>query len=250
VVVHAEAAREQLNRLYGADHGRVTVIAHGAAPNLSGPRLPGMPQPAILTWGLLRPGKGLEHGIAALARLGELVPAPWYVIAGQTHPKILAAEGDHYRDRLRVLAASLGVADRVRFDGGYQDQESLDTLVRSADMILLPYESREQISSGVLVEALAAGKPVIATRFPHALELLADGAGLLVDHEDVGAMAAAIGRVLHEPGLSARLAAAARRAGGQMMWQPVAERYRAALDSVVSHRAAIQQPSCVDRDLA
>lgn len=233
VAVQAEVARERLSSVYGVDPDRVVVIPHGATANLAGPVPTGMPQPAVLTWGLLRPGKGLEHGIAALARLRGMVPAPWYVIAGQTHPKVLATEGEHYRDELRSLAASLGVADRVWFDGGYQDQQSLDALVRGANVILLPYESRDQVSSGVLVEALAAGKPVVATRFPHATELLAGGAGLLVDHDDVAAMAAAIGRVLSEPAMAARLAAAARQAASQMMWQHVGGQYRAAIDAIV-----------------
>jgi polysaccharide biosynthesis protein PslF len=51
----------------------------------------------------------------------------------------------------------------------------------------------------VLVEALAARKPVVATEFPHAVELLADGAGLLVPHGDPGAITAALRRVLTEP---------------------------------------------------
>lgn len=238
VVVQADVARERLSSMYGVDSGRVVVIPHGATPNLAGPVPTGMPRPAVLTWGLLRPGKGLEHGIAALARLRGMVPEPWYVIAGQTHPKVLAAAGEDYRHELQALAASLGVADHVWFDGGYQDQESLDALVRGANVILLPYESRDQVSSGVLVEALAAGKPVIATRFPHAAELLAGGAGLLVDHDDVAAMAAAIGRVLSEPAMAARMATAARQAASQMIWQHVGGRYRAAIDAVVRRLSA------------
>ncbi len=49
-------------------------------------------------------------------------------------------------------------------------------------MVLLPYDSTDQVTSGVLIEAVAAGKPVVATRFPHAVELLGDGAGIVVPH--------------------------------------------------------------------
>ena len=48
----------------------------------------------------------------------------------------------------------------------------LARLVQSADVVLLPYDSTEQVTSGVLIEAVAAGKPVVATQFPHASELL------------------------------------------------------------------------------
>ena len=61
----------------------------------------------------------------------------------------------------------------------------------------------------MLVEAVASGKPVVATRFPHAEELLAGGAGIMVDHGDVEAMAAASASAcLYEPGLAERMAAA------------------------------------------
>lgn len=232
VVVQAEAARERLGSVYGADSARVVVIPHGAAQNFAGLEVSNIAHPAVVTWGLLRPGKGIEYAIAALARLGSRSPAPAYIIAGQTHPKFVTIEGESYREWLRAEARRLGVADRVRFDAGYQDQESLQALARTADVVLLPYESREQVSSGVLVEALAAGRPVVATRFPHAVELLSGGAGLLVDHEDVEAMAEAIGRVLYEPGLAARLSAAARLAAAPMMWQAVGERYLEVLDSI------------------
>ena len=72
----------------------------------------------------------------------------------------------------------------ITFDGHYRNTSSLASLVRSADVVLLPYDSTEQVTSGVLIEAVAAGKPVVATQFPHAREMLAGGAGLLVPHCD------------------------------------------------------------------
>jgi polysaccharide biosynthesis protein PslF len=61
----------------------------------------GLGQFTVLTRGLLGPGNGIEWGIEAMAMLRDLQPAPWYVVAGQTHPKVLLHEGDAYRDRLR-----------------------------------------------------------------------------------------------------------------------------------------------------
>jgi glycosyltransferase involved in cell wall biosynthesis len=89
----------------------------------------------------------------------------------------------------------------------------------------------------VLVEAIASGKPIIATRFPHAVELLADGAGLLVPHGDVRAIAAALERVLYEPGLAERMAAAARRTARPLLWPAVGESYRSLVERVVRARA-------------
>ena len=146
--------------------------------------------------------------------------------------------GECYRESLRREARELGVSDRIRFDDGYRDWESLRTLVRSVDAVLLPYEEPDQVSSGVLVEALASGKPVIATRFPHAEELLADGAGILVDDADVDAIAAALERLLYEPGLAERMARAARQTAQPLLWPAVAHAYRTLIDRVVRERSA------------
>jgi len=237
IVVPSRAARQRVISVNGVAPGRVVAVPHGAERNFTGPVLAGVPRPAVLTWGLLSPGKGIEYGIAAFTRLRLHSPPAWYIVAGQTHPKVRAVEGERYRMRLQALARSLGAADRIRFDDRYRDWDSLRALVRSADVVLLPYESRDQVSSGVLAEALASGKPVVATRFPHAVELLAGGAGLVVAHGDVDAMAAALDRVLYEPGLAARMAAAAGRAAAPLLWPAVGGSYRALIDRVVATRA-------------
>ena len=107
--------------------------------------------------------------------------------------------------------------------------------MREAEVILLPYDSREQVTSGVLVEAVTAGKPVVATAFPHAVELLSSGAGILVERQNPEAIAAALRRVLTEPGLAEGLAAEADRLSPSLLWSSVAQQYRdlasSALDS-------------------
>ncbi len=236
-VVQSEAARRRLIAVHGADAEQVVVVPHGAAANLAGPVLTDIERPAVLTWGLVGPGKGIEHGISAVALLRQRSPAPVYIVAGQTHPKVLAAQGEHYRHQLQDQSRALGIADRVRFDGSYRNWESLRALVRSVDVVLLPYDSRDQVSSGVLVEALASGKPVVATRFPHAEELLSRGAGLTVPQGDFRAMGAALDRVLYEPGLAVRMAAASRREAQTLLWPTVGAAYRSLIAEVLPRSA-------------
>jgi glycosyltransferase involved in cell wall biosynthesis len=90
---------------------------------------------------------------------------------------------------------------------------------------VLPYDSHEQVTSGVLIEAVAAGIPVVASAFPHAIELLTDGPGLVVPHRDPRALADAIRRVLTEPGLAASLAGRTRQLAATVRWPAVAQRY-------------------------
>ena len=128
---------------------------------------------------------------------------PRYLVAGRTHPKVLATDGEAYRNARIEQAWRNGVAASVSFDADYRDVPTLTALIQSSAIVVLPYDSRDQATSGVLVDAIAAGRPVVATAFPHAVELLASGAGIVVDHDDPDALALALRRVLTEPGLAA-----------------------------------------------
>ncbi len=150
--------------------------------------------------------------------------------------EVVEREGQAYRHGLMARAARQGVGHQVEFDDRYLSIPALGRLIAGADVVILPYDSREQVTSGVLVEALASGKPVIATGFPHAVEMLGGGAGLIVPHGDSVAMAAALRRVLSEPGLAARLGAAAAALAPQLLWPAVADRYRALAEELVEAR--------------
>jgi polysaccharide biosynthesis protein PslF len=236
VVAMTDAARARLIDRYDVDPSRVTVIRHGATTRLEPlhalPRIdpfsvPAPRSPLILTWGLLGPGKGIEWAIDALPRLRGLSPRPCYVVAGQTHPRVRQQQGEAYRDQLRQRTADMGVADMLRFEDSYLDDVALTGLIRRADVVLLPYDSPEQVTSGVLVEAIAAGKPVVATAFPHAVELCATGAGIVVAHRDSAALGEALHRVLTAPDLAKRMQAEAARIAPSLRWAAVADQYRA-----------------------
>jgi glycosyltransferase involved in cell wall biosynthesis len=233
-------ARERLAAGYAVDMAKVCIIAHGA-PALETT----MAEPTfrtgqftVLTWGLLGPGKGIEWGIEAMAMLSDLQPMPRYVVAGQTHPKVLQDQGEAYRDRLRdqVKRAELGAW--ITFEGHYRPANALASLVRSADVVLLPYDSTEQVTSGVLIEAMAAGKPVVATRFPHAAEILAGGAGLLVPHRDPAAIAAALRTVITRGDEMTRMAAVANATAPRLLWPVIAEQYRELAGRLITASAA------------
>jgi polysaccharide biosynthesis protein PslF len=250
VVTMTPTARRRLLNGYDLDPDQVALIPHGAPGNgMPGDGVPGdrtppaggpgmRDRPTILTWGLLGPGKGIEWAIDALAELRHLDPVPCYLVVGETHPRVAEREGEAYREALSARAVERGVGHLVEFDGRYLGLRALGRVVAQADVVLLPYDSREQVTSGVLVEALAAGKPVIATGFPHAVELLGGGTGLVVPHGDSAAMASALRRVLTEPGLATRLGAEAAALAPQLLWPAVAERYRALAGRVFEDRAS------------
>jgi polysaccharide biosynthesis protein PslF len=227
VVTMTMTARRRLIDAYGIDGRKVVVIPHGAIGALPKPaaaRRPGPPR--LLTWGLIGPGKGIESVVDALSRLSAMDPQPRYDVVGQTHPRVLAREGEAYRDAVLARAIDLGVDHLVTFRPAYLDTASLQRVISDADVVVLPYESHEQVTSGVLIEAVAAGKPVVATAFPHAVELLGSGAGITVPHNDPAALADAIGRVLCEPGLAASMIRRAAAVALEARWPQVALRYQ------------------------
>lgn len=232
VVVMTETGRDRLCESYDVDAGKIAVIAHGAATATPSETSERLTHPTILTWGLLGPGKGIEWAIDALSLLGDLRPRVRYVIAGDTHPKVLASDGNAYRDMLVRRAWDRGVAPMVSFDHGYRDLESLSKLIATATVVLLPYDSPDQVTSGVLVDAVAAGRPVVATAFPHAVELLDSGAGLVVPQRNPGALAFALRRVLTEAGLATSMAEESARLAPGLRWPAVAAQYRALADEV------------------
>jgi glycosyltransferase involved in cell wall biosynthesis len=90
-----------------------------------------------------------------------------------------------------------------------------------------------------LVDAVAAGRPVVSTAFPHAVELLASGAGIVVPQRDPEALAEAIRSVLTNPLLAASMAAEARRLAPELSWSAVARRYARLGDALVAAKCAV-----------
>jgi polysaccharide biosynthesis protein PslF len=241
LVTMTETARRRVLDTYGARPDSVVVIPHGAPdhgpvdPALGRAQRAAAGRPLVLTWGLLGPGKGIEWAIDAMAGLRDLRPR--YLVIGRTHPKVLDRDGESYRAELARRAAARGVADLVELDDRYLGVGELAALVQRADVVVLPYDSREQVTSGVLIEAVAAGRPVVSTAFPHAVELLGDGTGLVVPQRSPAALGAALRRALGEPGLADELARRAALKAPDLLWGAVADRYQRIADSLV--RAAL-----------
>jgi glycosyltransferase involved in cell wall biosynthesis len=237
VIVMSDAASQRLRHGFDIDRHKVTTIPHGATVPKNG-SVSRRGRPTLLTWGLLGPGKGIERVIEAMGSLTDLPGRPRYLVAGRTHPKVLAADGEAYRDARVEQARCNGVADSVCFDTGYRNVSMLTDLIQSAAVVVLPYDSTDQVTSGVLVDAIASGRPVVATAFPHAVELLSSGAGIVVGHDDPDALASALRRVLTQPRLAGDMAAEARRLAPEMAWPVVANSYLRVAHKVLTHRRA------------
>jgi glycosyltransferase involved in cell wall biosynthesis len=240
-IVMSDTASQRLIENYDVDPTKIATVPHGARISLSGPSLADGHRPVFLTWGLIGPGKGLETAIDAFAALKDADPLPRYIILGKTHPKVQAASGDAYLNGLQTRVEELGLQGVVEFDGRYLDIDALTLEVRSADFVVLPYESTEQVTSGVLVEAIGAGKPVIASAFPHAVEMLRGGAGIVVPHSDPDALSAALRKVVEDPELADAMADKAREIGSTLYWPVIARVYQEITYSLVAKQLVEHQ---------
>lgn len=228
LVVPTETARRRLSDTHQVGTEAVQVIEHGT----SWTPVPMRPDPRrkLISWGLLGPGKGIERALEALALI-DLDPPVTYDIVGQTHPRVRERHGERYRDSLEELTRYLGLEKQVRFVDRYVADEELKWMAAHADVAVVPYDDRDQVCSGTLLDALALGKPVVATAFTYAQEKLADGAGYAVDH-DADALAAAVVRLLEDDNTYAEASKHAARQASGHSWEEVSVSY-----AEVLHRA-------------
>ena len=146
--------------------------------------------------------KGLEQFLAAAAVVGTRFPNVRFLVVGETNPN-----DRPYLSVLTALAERLGLGDRVVFAGLRTD---VPQLLASATVSVMP--SLNEALSNVLLESMAAGVPVVATRVGGTPEAIEDGVnGLLVPPGDAAALARGICQVLADPELAQRLGPAARR---------------------------------------
>ena len=200
----------------------------------------GLPDEVMLisTFGLLSPSKGIEQVIRVLPTVRRCVGEVVYVIAGRTHPEVVRREGEHYRHTLELLARSLGVGDIVRFRDWFHDVDELSALLHSTDVFVTTYLDAEQIVSGALSFAIAAGVPFVSTPYRYATGLAARGCGLTAPFGDDDALADALCRVLTDDQLRHRMATDAESVSAARSWPRVGKLIHGLLDPVVDHRRA------------
>lgn len=242
VIVMTETARRLLIELDACPAEKIRIVPHGA-PGILGSRraehaagrrpvyvtpgegtYEGMQSRFLLsTFGLLSAGKGLETALEALPAIVDRHPEVLYLIAGQTHPQVARREGEKYRFQLERRVVDLDLEDHVAFDDRFLSIDELADLLAATDVFLTPYRNREQIASGALTFALAAGCAAVSTPYWYAEDVLASGAGRIVPFADPQALADAVCDYIEQPDLLAAAQREAQRIGSELRWSSVAE---------------------------
>lgn len=167
----------------------------------------------VLALGRVVPNKGFDLLVQAFAKLGSEHPGVGLVVGGE----------GRVRAPLVALADELGMGHRVALPGGL-GRGQVAWAMANAEVFVLP--SRVEPFGIVVLEALRAGRPVVVSSHGGAPEIVRhEREGLVADPFDTGALAVAIARLLGDPGLARRLAAAGRRRVEDFSWDRIADRY-------------------------
>ena len=269
-ILSSETYGINLSKLKHIDHGiRIQDLSSinpndvRAKYNLGGKLIVG-------TLGLKSTGKGIEFGIEAYGRMiskffsetSEERKKIVYLVAGQYHPGFIADSPKEHEEiekriqeiikkqRLKTIKTkSLEKLTREDIDNNdviiydcHLDEQDLRDFYTAIDIVLLPYRNKEQISSGILADAVGSGKPVIATKFAHAKELLCpgnhikkgiignnpDSRGILVDligkyenRPSINQMAKALEYLVFNEKARSQMGKNARSRGHEMNWDNV-----------------------------
>ncbi|MCF6291098.1 MAG: glycosyltransferase family 4 protein [Desulfobacterales bacterium] len=247
VVVMSKNGRDMLRQVYGIEESRIAVIHHGIPdvgfmdPYFHKDTFGVKDKKVILTFGLIHPGKGIEYVLNAMPEIIEKHPDVVYIVLGATHPNVLKATGDAYRQSLLQLVNRLNLKDHVLFKNQFVELDELCEYIGAADIYITPYLSEKQIVSGALAYAVGAGKAVISTPYWYAEEILSSDRGRLVAFRDADGIAREVNDLLANEQERNAVRKRAYQFGRMMVWSKVAVEYISRCVEVIDYRAEHQK---------
>jgi glycosyltransferase involved in cell wall biosynthesis len=233
VAVSANAGIELLKNMYGLDRKKLTLIPHGvpAVPfvdtTLPKQRLGLSGKFVIASYGLINPDKGIENVIEALPSVIKANPnqAITYLVVGEPHPALDQKVRQRYREKLDSLVKRLGLARNVVFVERYLSNREMIAHFLATDICAVTNMNPNQISSGVLSQAMGCGKSIVATEFAHAAEALSNGRGLLVKFDCPEDIAEKINLLISDNGLRNATSRRVYEYAQSITWNKIGRRY-------------------------
>jgi glycosyltransferase involved in cell wall biosynthesis len=225
LVVMTHTSVDILHQDYQIDRKQIDVIPHGTHlvdfPDKDYlKRKYGLKDKLILsTFGLLSQGKNVEMTLQAMPAIIKEHPEVVFLVLGKTHPDVFKEEEDKYCQDLKVLAEQLHLQYNVRFISHYLPTAELLDYLQLTDVYLFTSKDPNQAVSGTFAYALSCGCPIVSTPIPHAREVLADGAGVIVDFNDYRQMALEVNLLLSNEGLRQSMSINAIQKMAATAWQ-------------------------------
>ena len=236
IVVLSEISKKLLVSQYGILANKIELIRHGA-PNVPKystsffKEMIGFHKNEFLvsSFGLIRPKKGYEYLIEAISLVIQLYPNVKLLIAGRAHPQ----RSPEYYKMLRERVKELGLSQNVTFVNKFVDYSTLLNYLMATNVFVAPFTVMEQVSSGTLIYAMAAGRVCISTPFDYAKEALADKRGIIVPAEDSEAIAKKIIYLIKHPKVRHRMENLSYKYARGQTWFKTAKQYSNLFSKVV-----------------
>ncbi len=247
IVCMTNKSAHLLHEIYEAPEETISVIHHGV------PLFQNQPQKElkqkynfennqlVTTFGLIGPGKGLEIGIRAIAKVALKHPSVRYLILGKTHPNLIRSEGESYRNMLSELVKDLGLENNIIFVNKFLSDDELGDYLHMTDIYLSPYPNRDQAVSGTMAFALGCGRAIVSTAYAYAEEVLANERGLLAQSNDPDELAYLLIQILDNPQLQQTLENNASFFGKTIMWPNIGKNYSDFIAKTLDNHRKISQ---------
>ncbi|MEK4509925.1 glycosyltransferase family 4 protein [Paenibacillus sp. FSL K6-2524] len=240
VITMVQNKVKDLLEVYNIDCDKIQMIHHGVPFVDTESRMKlkeryGYSHRQILsTFGFLSPGKGIEYAIQAMSGVVAKHPEALYMIWGKTHPVVKQEVGEVYRQKLMDLVAELNLEQNVVFVDKHLTQEEVVQSLVLSDIYMTPYLGKDQAVSGTLAYGIGYGRVIISTPYRYAVEMLAEGRGLLADFHDSASLETHILNILDHPELKNEMENKTLALGSTMMWNEVAKSYAALFHETIT----------------
>ena len=204
IVVMTHNSAGILMKEYDVPEHKISVIAHGThlVPHVRKKSLKlkyGLKGRKVLTtFGLLSSGKSIETTIEALPSIVKESPEVMFLVIGKTHPEVVKAEGEKYRQKLEEMVIHNKVSSHVTFINKYLPLPDLLEYLQLTDIYLFTTNDPNQAVSGTFVYAMSCGCPIISTPIPHATEVLTKDTGIIFDFCNSGQLVNGVMRLLND----------------------------------------------------
>lgn len=239
IIVMTDISADILSNDYGIPSDKIKMIPHGThlLPFIDKSSLKekyGFKDKKILsTFGLLGSGKNIETTLEALPEIIIQNPDVMFLIIGKTHPGIIKYEGEKYRDFLQDTVKRLHLEKHTYFINQYLPLDELLDYLQLTNIYLFTSKDRNQAVSGTFSYAISCGCPIVSTPIPHALEVLNEDLGIIIDFEAPKQLAAAVNTLLKNEIVQEKLRSNSLEKMAPTAWE----------NSSISHALLFQQYS-------
>lgn len=245
IIVMTNHAAEVLKRDYVIPSKKITIIPHGThlVPHLDKDSLKEKlhlkGKKVLATFGLISSGKGIETTLDALPEIINEDPNVVFLVIGKTHPSVVTAEGEAYRDSLKTKVRNLNLGNHVIFINQYLSLKDLLEYLQLTDIYLFTSRDPHQTVSGTFSYAMSCGCPIISTPIPHAKEVLDAESGIIIDFDSPKQLAKAVEQLLFDEPLRKNFSNNALEIMASSAWE----------NASIAHAKLFQQLSSTKIDL-